>query len=59
MKLSLIPCLLALFQHLRLDGEMALIFCRNANSGKASPQILLIFIQSHFVYRARQPLGER
>jgi len=37
-----------MFQHLRLDEKMALIFYRNANSGAASPKILLSLIQSHF-----------
>jgi hypothetical protein len=52
MKLSLTHCLLPLFQHLGLDGGMALFICRNANSGTASPQILLSFIQSHFIFSA-------
>jgi len=48
MKLSLIRCSLALYQHLRLGGKMALTFCRNAKSGAASHQIVLSFVNSHF-----------
>jgi len=47
MKLSLISCPLALYQHLRLGAKMTLTFCRHANSGAASHQIVLSFANSH------------
>ncbi|WP_306548410.1 hypothetical protein [Desulfobulbus sp.] len=48
MKLSLIRCPLALYQHLRLGGKMTLTFGLKANLGMASHQIVLSFVNSHF-----------
>jgi len=45
MKLSLIRCPLALFQHLRLDGKMALIFLSQCQLGRG---FTLNFAEFHF-----------